>query len=213
MTLRTAPFAVNIAANLVVAALAIAPLAVAIAPAVAQLGQSEGYKFLQSVKDSKNDEVIAALEKPGVTVVNTRDRSSGEGAIHIVVRRGDMAYLSYLLSKGADANLRDDKGETGILLAARLGRKEMIDALAKSGGNVNLANGSGETPLIIAVQRRDPTLVRDLLDLGADPDQSDHLQGFSARDYAHQDARSPTIGQMIDATPKKARRAVSGPKL
>lgn len=194
----------------------LAPLVLALlaaTPAWAQLGQSEGYKFLQAVKDAKNDEVIAALDKPGITMVNTRDRTSGEGAIHIVVRRGDMPYLTYLLSRGADANLRDNKGESAMLLAARLGRKEMIDSLAKSGGNVNLGNASGETPLIVAVQRRDPALVRDLLDLGANPDQADHLQGFSARDYAHQDTRSPNIAQMIDATPKKVRRAVSGPKL
>ncbi|WP_010184316.1 ankyrin repeat domain-containing protein [Sphingomonas sp. PAMC 26605] len=188
-------------------------LALAVTPAMAQIGQSAGYKFLQSIKDAKNDEVIAALEKPGVTLVNTRDSSTGEGALHIVVRRGDMAYLSYLLSKSADANLRDNKGETAMLLATRLGRKEMVDVLAKGGGNVNLANASGETPLIIAVQRRDQALVRDLLDLGADPDQADHLQGFSAREYAQQDKRSPSIAQMIDATPKKVQRAVSGPKL
>lgn len=182
-------------------------------PSVAQIGQSAGYKFLQSVKDAKNDEVIAALEKPGVTMVNTRDRENGEGALHIVVRRGDMPYVSYLLSKGADANLRDGKGETALLLATRLGRKEMVDALAKGGGNVNLANASGETPLIIAVQRRDQALVRDLLDLGADPDQADHLQGFSAREYAQQDKRTPSISQMIEAAPKKVRKAISGPTL
>lgn len=204
MTLRTQlAFALTLAS----------PLPMFAAPAAAQLGQSEGYKFLQSVKDAKNDEVIAALEKPGVTMINTRDRSNGESALHIVVRRGDVPYLNYFLGKGADANIKDNKGETALLLAARLGRKEMVDLLAKNGGNANLANASGETPLIIAVQRRDQTLARDLLDLGADPDQSDHLQGFSARDYAHQDTRSPAIAQMIDATPKKVRRAVSGPKL
>lgn len=205
MTLRTASLAFALCAT--------TPLALLPSTASAQLGQSAGYKFLESVKDAKNDEVIAALEKPGVTLVNTRDRSTGEGALHIVVRRGDMAYVSYLLSKGADANLRDDKGETPMLLATRLGRKEMVEALAKSGGNVNLANASGETPLIIAVQRRDQSLVRALLDLGADPDQADHLQGFSARDYAQQDKRTPSIAQMIAATPKKVARTVSGPKL
>lgn len=205
MTLRSASLALALIAG---SALTLVP-----APLSAQLGQSAGYKFLQSVKDAKNDEVIAALEKPGVTMINTRDRANGEGALHIVVRRGDLTYVSYLLSKGADANLRDDKGETAMLLATRLGRKEMVDALAKSGGNVNLANASGETPLIIAVQRRDQALVRDLLDLGADPDQADHLQGFSARDYALQDKRSPSIAQMIEAKPKQVRKAVSGPKL
>ena len=47
-------------------ALIAAPTALLIAgPAAAQLGQSQGYKFLQAVKDSKNDEVIAFLDKPG----------------------------------------------------------------------------------------------------------------------------------------------------
>lgn len=205
MTMRTSFIAL--------ATIAMAPLALATAPAVAQLGQSPGYKFLQAIKDSKNDDVIGFLDKPGATVVNTRDSSTGEGAIHIVVRRGDMPYLTYLLQKGADPNLRDSKGESGMLLAARVGREEMIEALAKGGGNVNLANNSGETPLIVAVQRRDQAMVRALLDLGADPDQPDRLQGFSARDYAHQDGRASLIASMIDAKPKKARRAVSGPRL
>jgi len=205
MTFRSAPFALALVAAV--------PLTGVAVPACAQLGQSEGYKFLQAIKDSKNDEVIGFLEKPGATVINTRDVTTGEGAIHIVVRRGDAPYLNYLLSKGADANLKDGKGETGLLIASRLGRGELINLLVRGGANPNLANASGETPLIVAVQRRDQTMVRELLDLGADPDQADRLQGFSARDYAHQDARAPAIATMIDATPKKVRRAVSGPKL
>ena len=199
--------------SLALAVIAAPALTLAVAPAVAQLGQSEGYKFLQAIKDSKNDEVIGFLDKPGATVVNARDVVSGEGALHIVTRRGDLPYLTYLLSKGADANLRDGKGESALLIAARLGRGELIAPLIKGGADANLANSSGETALIIAVQRRDQPMVRELLDLGADPDQADRLQGFSARDYAHQDSRSPAIAAMIDAAPKKARRAVSGPKL
>ena len=201
------------AASLSLALIAASTALLIAGPAAAQLGQSQGYKFLQAVKDSKNDEVIAFLDKPGATVVNTRDVVSGEGALHIVARRGDLPYLSYLLSKGADANLRDGKGETALLIAARLGRTEMISPLVKGGANPNLGNSSGETALIVAVQRRDQAMVREMLDLGGDPDQTDRLQGFSARDYAHQDTRSPAIAAIIDATPKKTRRAVSGPKL
>jgi uncharacterized protein len=201
MMLRSTPFALALLA------------AVAAVPAAAQLSQSEGYKFLQAVKDSKNDEVIGFLDKPGATVVNARDVTTGEGALHIVIRRGDGTYLRYLLAKGADANLKDGKGETPLLIAARLGRGELMPDLVKSGANPNLANSSGETPLIVAVQRRDTPMVRSLLDLGADPDQTDRLQGLSARDYAHQDTRNPTIATLIDATPKKVRRAISGPKL
>ncbi|MDN4629961.1 ankyrin repeat domain-containing protein [Sphingomonas sp. PsM26] len=197
----------------VVLTLSAAPLVLLAAPAVAQMGQSEGYKFLQAIKDGKGDEVTKFLDKPGATVINAKDITSGDGALHIVVRRQDSTYLNYLLARGADPNLRNERGETPLLIASSLGSTDMIETLVKHGANVNMGNASGETALIRAVQRRDTTMVRSLIDLGADPDQKDLLQGSSARDYAHQDKRTPAIAALIDAAPKKVRKAVSGPKL
>lgn len=188
-------------------------IALVAAPVTAQMGQSEGYKFLQAVKDAKNDEVIAFLDKPGATPVNTRDVSTGDTALHLVVRRGDIPYLNYLLSKGANPNLRNAKGETPLLAAVIGGQTDEVPILVKAGANVNLADSSGQTALILAVHRRDAELVRTLLDLGADADQKDLLGGYSARDYAHQDPRTANVAQVIDATPKKEHRTVSGPKL
>ncbi|MET4663192.1 ankyrin repeat domain-containing protein [Sphingomonas sp. PvP056] len=193
--------------------LSAAPLVLLATPAVAQMGQSEGYKFLQAIKDGKGDEVTKFLDKPGATVINAKDITSGDGALHIVVRRQDSTYLNYLLARGADPNLRNERGETPLLIASSLGSTDMIETLVKHGANVNMGNASGETALIRAVQRRDTTMVRSLIDLGADPDQKDLLQGSSARDYAHQDKRTPAIAALIDAAPKKVRKAVSGPKL
>ena len=190
-----------------------APIAAVATPAAAQLGQSEGYKFLQAIKDGKGDEVTKFLDKPGATVINTRDVTNGDGALHLVVRRQDSTYLNYLLARGADPNLKNNRGETALLIAANLGATDIVENLVKHGANVNLGNASGETALIRAVQRRDTTMVRSLIDLGADPDQKDLMQGSSARDYAHQDTRTPAIAALIDAAKKKERRAVSGPKL
>jgi ankyrin repeat protein len=186
-------------------------IACAAVPASAQF-QSEGYKFLQAVRDAKDEEVVTALSKPGVTVVNTRDITTGEGALHIVVKRGDTRYLATLLQKGADPNLRDGKGNTPMVLAARLGETELIHILSLVKANPNLGNSSGETPLILAVQRRDMGMVRELLADGADPDQADIIAGKSARDYANQDTRNPAIAKLLADTPKKTRRAVAGPK-
>jgi ankyrin repeat protein len=194
-------------------AVATAAMAFAAIPAQAQLGQSDSYKFLQAVKDAKGDDVEKLLNQPGTVIVNTRDKTNGETALHIVVRRSDETYLRYLLARGADPNIRDGKGNTPMLLAAEVGGVGMIDILVKANANVNLGNSSGETPLIRAVQRRDMGMVRTLLADGADPDQPDLLAGMSARDYAHQDTRTPAIAKLIDETPKKARRAVSGPRL
>ncbi|MDB5673989.1 MAG: hypothetical protein JWM65_971 [Sphingomonas bacterium] len=190
-----------------------AAMIVTAAPATAQLGQSDSYQFLQAIRESKGDEVNKLLDKPGTVIVNTRDRQSGEAALHIVAKRGDTTYVNYLLARGADPNIKDGQGNTPLLVAVNSGAGGVIDLLVKGGANVNLGNGSGETPLIRAVQRRDLSLVRILLAAGADPDQSDRIAGLSARDYAHQDTRTPALAKVIDETPKKPRRAVSGPHL
>ena len=187
-------------------------LVVGAAPATAQLSQSQGYKFLQAVKDGKNTDVVQMLSKPGSTIVNARDVTSGDGALHIVIRRGDMTYLSYLLQMGADPNLRDGKGNTPLMLAVTEGETDMIPVLAKAKANPNLGNSGGETPLIRAVQRRDIAMVRALLAIGADPDQRDSLAGKSARDYATEDPRNMPIAKILAETPKAAKRAVAGPK-
>ncbi|HEU4961855.1 MAG TPA: ankyrin repeat domain-containing protein [Sphingomonas sp.] len=183
-------------------------------PAAAQLGGSDSYKFLQAVKDSKGQEVTDMLTTPGSTIVNTRDPSSGEGALHIVVKRGDPTWLRFLLQHGADPNLRDKGGVTPMLLAVNQDQEPCLQVLIDAHGNVDLANNRGETPLIRAVQMRDVAMVRDLLKAGANPDLADHVAGLSARDYAKRDTRSPIIGKLLADAPKAgAKAAVSGPQL
>ena len=190
-----------------------ASLAVVTAVPVVAQQQSEGYKFLQAVRDAKNDDVIAMVEKPGSRIVDTRDFSTGEGAVHIVVKRGDLAYLNYLLQHGADPNLRDGQGNTPLLVAVTGGQVGLIPLLLAAHASPNLGNNAGETPLIRAVQRRDAATARLLIDGGANPDQPDRLAGLSARDYAKRDARSPALAKLFDETPVKTRPAVAGPRL
>ena len=197
--------------RLMLAATLLTPMLGVAAPAFAQ-GQSEGYKFLSAVRDAKNNDVLEMLGKPGSNIVNVRDVTSGEGALHIVIKRGDEVYLRFLLQKGADANLRDGKGNTPLLLAVTLGQTGMIPILTAAGANPNLANSAGETPLIRAVQRRDVGMIRVLLNEKADPDQADIMAGMSARDYAKQDGRNPIVSKLLEDAPKTVKKAVSGPK-
>lgn len=182
------------------------------APSAAQQ-RSVSYRFLEAVREAKGAEVLELLSEPGTTVIDTRDVSTGESALHIVVKRGDNLYLRFLLQKGADPDLRDAKGNTPLLLAASLGQTTLADSLIGAKANVNLGNGQGETPLIRAVQRRDLAMARILLAAGADPDQSDVLAGMSARDYARDDTRTPALAKLLADAPRKSRRAVSGPRL
>jgi ankyrin repeat protein len=61
----------------------------------------------------------------------------------------------------------------------------------------------GETALIIAVQRRQIPIVRALVAAGANPDKADSAQGYSARDYARLDSRTPEILRIIEAKKPK----------
>lgn len=188
-------------------------LALVPASASAQLGQSKGYKFLEAVRDAKGDDVTKILNEPGTTIVNTKDYSSGETALHIVAKRGDATYTAFLLNRGANPNLRDAKGNTPLLVATTVGAEEVVRYLILGKANVNQGNDSGETPLIRAVQLRNLGMVRQLLAAGANPDQRDSIAGLSARDYARQDARTPALAKMIDETPKRDTRNVAGPNL
>ena len=105
--------------RLMLAAAILTPALGVATPSFAQ-GQSEGYKFLSAVRDAKNNDVLEMLGRPGSNIINTRDVTSGEGALHIVIKRSDEVYLRFLLQKGADANLRDGKGNTPLLLAVTL---------------------------------------------------------------------------------------------
>lgn len=182
------------------------------AAATAQLSQSDGYKFLEAVRSANGDDVNKLLNKPGTTVINTKDYSSGETALHIVAKRGDVLYTRFLLQKGANPNLRDAKGSTPLLAAIRAGQDSVIEILIKGKANVNIGNNGGETPLILAVQLHNLGAVRDLLAAGADADQPDNLSGKSARDYAIAERRLPQLAALFADIPKRDRRALVGPR-
>lgn len=144
---------------------------------------SGGHLFLKAVKDRDGNAATEALQRPGTTIVNARDLATGEGALHYVVQRRDAVWLRFLLGKGANPNLDDNKGVTPLQLASNLGWTEGVQILVGRGASVDLTNPAGETPLISAVHRRDVALVRVLLAAGANPDRNDN-SGRSARDYA-----------------------------
>lgn len=178
-----------------------APLAMVAAAPTAAVAQnmSEGYIFLKAVKDRDGAKVTDALNRPGSTVVNTRDLASGESALHVVTGRRDATWLRFLIGKGANANIADRRGVTPLQLATNLGWAEGVEILVGAGASVDLTNDAGETPLIAAVHRRDAALVRALLKAGANPERTDN-SGRNARDYAELlGPQSPILAELDKA--------------
>jgi ankyrin repeat protein len=179
-------------------------------PAAGQQGFSDSFTFLKAVRERDGEKVTNLVAEPGSIVINTRDRGSGEGALHIVVKGRDLNWLVFLLGKGARPDLQTNRGETPLTLAAQIGWVEGAEQLLAQRASVNLANGRGETPLILATQRRDLAMVRLLLARGADPKRTDNVAGMSALDYARQDPRAGTVLKLLEAKAGAARPA-AGP--
>jgi uncharacterized protein len=171
----------------------------AVAPALATQNFSEGFLFLKAVRDRDGTTAERILSNPASTAINHRDASSGEGALHILVRGQDLTWLSFMLARSARPDLQSNDGTTPLLIASAIGWGEGASQLLSRGANVNLANRRGETPLILAVQRRDLAMVRLLLSAGANPLQADTVASMSAMDYARQDPRAGPIVRELQA--------------
>ena len=109
------------------ALLAAAAAAVLCAPLAAQRNESSGvrlsdsFAFLKAVRERDGGTAERILSNPASGAVNTRDADTGEGALHILARGRDLTWLSFMLGRGARANLQARDGTTALGLAASLG--------------------------------------------------------------------------------------------
>ncbi|WEK45995.1 MAG: ankyrin repeat domain-containing protein [Candidatus Andeanibacterium colombiense] len=177
-------------------------------PAEAQM-YSTGFQFLKAVKDGDGDKLAELIQKNSTTIVNAQDLTSGEGALHILVRKhttASLTWMRYLIQQGANVNIADKGGVTPLALAVQLNNIEAVQALIDGRARVDTPNSTGETPLITAVHGRDIPLMRMLLKGGANPDRADS-SGRSARDYARLDGVSSSLLSEIEKNEKpKAQR-------
>jgi ankyrin repeat protein len=182
--------------------MAVALIGVA-APSLAQSTGYEGAKFVDAVRDGKNNEALTLLEA-NPNIINARNAKGETALLGAVERRSE--WTAHLLRSGADPNLASRSGDTPLIAAARIGYDDAVQWLLISGAKVDAANRMGETALITAVQQRQSRIIRMLLEAGADPDKADSAAGLSARDYAQRDTRSRDIIKMIeDKKPKPAK--------
>ncbi|WP_247710967.1 ankyrin repeat domain-containing protein [Qipengyuania vesicularis] len=163
-------------------AIAMGTLAMLATPLAAQR-TTDGYKFIKAVRDRDGDVATALLNEPGSTIVNAREITTGETALHAVVQRRDLTWVRFLLQRGANPNIADKNGVYPLQIAAQLGFIEGVERLIEGGAEVDVSDVTGETPLISAVHRRDVKMVEVLVVNGANPDRTDN-SGRSARDYA-----------------------------
>jgi uncharacterized protein len=178
-------------------------IAATLAVPVAAQRYSDSHLLLKAVRERDGVALERIVSDPSSTVINTRDQGTGEGALHIIVRRRDLSWLSFMLGKGARADIQTNDGTTPLGMASSIGWVEGVELLLRGRANVNLANNRGETPLILAVQARQAEVIPLLLRQGADPNHSDSVAGYSALDYARQDRRDTAIARLLESAPAR----------
>jgi ankyrin repeat protein len=116
------------------------------------------------------DEALAQ----GVVINTQSEYLPEETFLMYAVKSKDFRVVAYLLSKGADANLRDLGGMTP--LSAAVGNKVVMKLLLARGAEINaLSPGEEveETALALAVKAADAEGVKLLISLGADVQRRD----------------------------------------
>ncbi len=113
---------------------------------------------------------IASLLLEGGLDIDARSENNARTALQLASELGNLEVVQLLLVEGADFRYRDATEQEAIHLASAGGHSSVISILLEAGADIE-SNGTFEvlTPLMIASQNGDISLVRFLLNEGADP--------------------------------------------
>ncbi|WP_308910726.1 ankyrin repeat domain-containing protein [Pseudokordiimonas caeni] len=158
---------------------------------------SDQFELLKAVESNDIAKLTELLNK-GVSP-NTRQRTSGQPAILIAARKGNMVIMKMLLDHQANPDMTDRGGsETALMVRATTGDAEGIKMLLDAGADINRTDASLETALTKAVRNRQFRAAQILIANNANPNVQD-VTGKSALDYAKERRNSRMIRLLEDA--------------
>ena len=137
------------------------------AGADANAGAGDGATALHWAAYRDNGELARLLIRAGASVDAANDL--GVTPLWVAATTRSTAVLETLLEAGADPNVAPPTGETPLMVTARTANAEGVWLLIGHGADVNAREDrKGQTALMWAVSRRQPAIVRTLIDAGAD---------------------------------------------
>lgn len=105
--------------------------------------------------------------------LEARDASGLTPLMHAAMH--DASATAALLAAGADPSARDKQGRTALHhlcdtceIGGRKARAQALRWLLRAGADMEAADAEGDTPLMLAVKTPQPSVVRQLLEAGAD---------------------------------------------
>jgi ankyrin repeat protein len=142
----------------------------------------EGETPLMAASRTGHVDAVKLLLSHG-SFVNAADPFQEETALMWASAEGQVEVVKALLAAGADPNLKahvsliterknadhPSGGFTALMFAARNGHEDVVRALVAGGADLKLTNADGATATVVAIVNDRFDLAKELLDLGADP--------------------------------------------
>jgi uncharacterized protein len=143
---------------------------------------AEGETPLMAAARTGRVDAVKLLLSHG-SFVNAADPYQEETALMWASAEGHVAVVKELLAAGADPNLKahvstiterknadhPSGGFTALMFATRNGHTDVVEALIKGGADPKLTNADGASATVVAIVNDRFDLAKELLDLGADP--------------------------------------------
>jgi len=163
------------------------------------------YKIYFKYLCSENKIFSSVLEESAETIreYQFNDKTEfGHSALHIALVRADLELIQLMVDKGADIEVKDDKGLNALHYAVQFCGPEIVQFLLETEKGkecVHERDYLQNTPLFYAVHKADLNIFQLLLANGADPRARDRDGGTPFHDAALDAKRIPMIHFILDS--------------
>jgi len=164
-----------------------------------KLTGEHGAAILGQAARARRTDLMQFLLDSGADV-NSRGLGQGWTPLLSAVNSGSSENARLLLSKGADANARDNNGRAALWYAAISENADLVTLLVQHEAEVDVRDNQGRTALMHAADLCSTSNVRALLNAGADPAIQDK-RGRTAIDpqlVSPGDPKCATVRRMIE---------------
>ena len=135
--------------------------------------------IMNIMKDNNKAKLDEVLES--ISSIDLKDKD-GWTLLRYASNVGNINFVNYLLSKGANPNIQDNNGWTPLHEAVYY-NKAIVEALLQAGANPNIQNRDGWTSLHCACETGNGEIIKDLLNNNADT-QIKNKNGKTPKDVA-----------------------------
>ena len=136
---------------------------------VKQVDELDGFATFELDKGK-----LASIKPDDTSVKSLRNWT----ALHMAVSNGHYKVVEALLKAGANPNIKNAAGDTPLHIAVNKNNSDILRLLC-SKSDFSTTNASDQTALNLAIKLEHLGLARTLVSLGANPDQTMNLYGYT----------------------------------